>query len=58
VALPKEIHVEGDFARATIALDEQNQVRDARNWHEIARYVGGMDAQRFWDVWGHNWKVS
>jgi hypothetical protein len=57
VELPKEVHVHAGFARATIALDEHNHFRDVINWEEIQRYVGGVSAYRFWQVWGKNVKV-
>ena len=58
VELPKEIRVEAEFARATIALDEQNRVRDVINWHELSRHVGGITAYRFWQLFGKGLTVS
>jgi hypothetical protein len=58
VKLPKEVHVEVEFARATIALDEKNRIRDVINWHEVLRHVGGLSAYRFWKLWGKGLKVT
>jgi hypothetical protein len=58
VELPKEVHVEARFARATIALDEKNRIRDVRNWHEVQHHVGGATASGFWQLWGKNLKVG
>jgi hypothetical protein len=57
VDLPKEVHVHAGFARATIALDEHNNVRDVLNWEQMQRHVGDVTAYRFWQLWGKNVKV-
>jgi len=58
IELPKEVHVHSRFARATIALDERNHIRDVRDWDQMLPHVGGMTAPWFWMAWGKNLKVK
>jgi hypothetical protein len=56
VSLPKEVHVDVRFAHATIALDEQNRIRDVSNWGDVERYVG-VSAYSFWKQWVRDLEV-
>lgn len=57
VSLPKEVHVAVRFAHATIALDEQNRIRDVSNWTDVERYVG-LSAYSFWKQWVRDLEVK
>lgn len=49
--LPKELHIQAGMGQAWIALDEEGNYRDERNWGNVSQKARINNAYHFWARW-------